>query len=63
MKWHPTCHKKLKNGVQHAMKWRLVSQKMVPNVVLTNLIAGYLYLSFLSLHFTCRFDSHAFQKV
>jgi len=36
---------------------------MVPNVVLTSLIAGYLYLSFLSLHFTCLFHSHSFQKV
>jgi len=26
---------------------------MVLNVFLTSLIAGYLYLSFLSLHFTC----------
>jgi len=26
---------------------------MVSNVVLTSWIAGYLYLSFLSLHFTC----------
>jgi len=28
---------------------------MVPNVVLTSLVAGYLYLSFLSLHFTYLF--------
>jgi len=26
---------------------------MVPNVVLKSLIAGYLYLRFLTLHFTC----------
>jgi len=35
----------------------------VPNVVSTSLIAGYLYLSFLSLHFTCPFHSQSFQKV
>ena len=37
---------KLENGAQHAMKWRPISQKMVSNVVLRSLIAGYLYLSF-----------------
>jgi len=26
------------------MKWRLISYKMVPSVVLASLIAGYLYL-------------------
>jgi len=39
---------------------------MVPNIVLTSLIAGYLYLtdlSFLSLHFTCVIHSLSFQKV
>jgi len=36
---------------------------MVPNVVLTSLIAGYLYLTFLSLHFTFVFHSQSFQKV
>jgi len=36
---------------------------MVPNDVLTSLIAGYLYLSFLSLYFTCLFHSQSFQKV
>jgi len=36
---------------------------MVPNVVVTGLIAGYLYISFLSLHFTCLFHSQSFQKV
>ena len=50
LKWHPTCYKtapdKLENGVQHAMKWHLLSWKMVTNVVLASLIAGYLYLSF-----------------
>jgi len=30
---------------------------MVPNAVLTSLIAGYLYLSVLSLHFTCLFHT------
>jgi len=36
---------------------------MVPNIVLTRLVAGYLYLSFLSLHFTCLFHSQSFQKI
>jgi len=36
---------------------------MVPNVVLTSIIAGYLYLSFLTLHFTRLFHSQTFQKV
>jgi len=54
---------KLENGTQHAMKWRPISQKTVPSVVLTRLIAGYLHLSFLSLHFTCLFHSQSFQKV
>jgi len=36
---------------------------MMPNVVLTSLIAGYLYLSFLRLNFTCLFHSQSFQKV
>jgi len=36
---------------------------MVPNVVLTSLIAGYLYLSYLSLHFTCLFHTQSFQRV
>jgi len=35
---------------------------MVSNVVLTSLIAGYLYLSFLSLHLTCLFHTQLFQK-
>jgi len=54
---------KLENGAQHAMKWRPVSWKMVPNVVLINLIAVYLYLSSLNLHFTCLFYSQSFKKV
>jgi len=33
---------------------------MVPNVVLTSLIAGYLYLS---LHFNCHFHSQSCQNV
>ena len=37
----------LRNGVQHAIKWRPISYKMVSNVVSTILNAGYLYLSFL----------------
>jgi len=40
-----------------------MSQKMVPNVVLTSVIAGYLYLSFISLHFTCLFHSQSFHQV
>ena len=48
MKWHLTCYKmapdRLENGAQHAMKWRPISWKMVPNVVLTSLIASYLCL-------------------
>jgi len=36
---------------------------MVPNVVLTSLIAGYLYISFLKLHLTCLFHSQSFKKV
>jgi len=35
---------------------------MVPNVVSTSLIAGYLYLSSLSLHFAGVFHSKSFQK-
>jgi len=35
---------------------------MVLNVVVTRLIAGYLYLSFLSWHFACFFHSQSFQK-
>jgi len=35
---------------------------MVSNVVSTSLVAGYLYLSFLNLHFTCLFHSQSFQK-
>jgi len=35
---------------------------MVSSVVLTCLIACYLYLSFLSLHFTCIFHSQSFKK-
>ena len=68
MIWHPTCHKmapdKLENGAQHkhAMKWRPISQILMPNVVLTSLIAGYLYLSFLCLHFTYLFPSQSFQN-
>jgi len=54
---------KLKNGAQHAMKWCPISYKIVPNVVLTSLIAGLLYLSLLRLHFTCLFHSQSFQKV
>ena len=34
---------------------------MVTNVVLASLIAGYFYLSFFSLHFTCLFHSQSFQ--
>ena len=44
------------------MKWRPMSWKTVPNVVLTSLIAGYLYLSFLSLHITCLLHSQSFQR-
>jgi len=33
---------------------------MVPNVVLTSVNAGYLYLSFLNLHFTCLFLRNCF---
>jgi len=36
---------------------------MVPNVVLTSLIAGYLHLSFLIFHFTCLFNSQSLQNV
>ena len=42
---------KLENGAQHAMNWRLISKKMVSNVVVTSLIAGYLYLSFFQFAF------------
>jgi len=35
---------------------------MVANVVLTNFIAGYLYLRSLSLHFTCLFHTQSFQE-
>jgi len=52
LKWRPTCHKmvpdKLENG---------------SNVVLTSLIAGYLYLSSLSLHFAYLIYTHSFQRV
>jgi len=53
---------KLENGTQHSMKWRQISLKMVSSVVLTTLIAGYLYLRFLSLHISCPFNSQSFQK-
>jgi len=33
---------KLENGAQHAIKWRPIGWKLVPNVVSTSLIAGYL---------------------
>jgi len=33
------------------------------HVVLTGLIAGYLYLSSRSLHFACLFHSQSFKKV
>jgi len=36
---------------------------MVPNVVLTSLIADCLYLSFLNLHFNCLLGSQSCQKV
>jgi len=66
MKWRLTCHKmasdKLKNGAQHGVKWPPISWKMVPNVVLTSLIAGYLYLNFLSLQFSYLYHSQSFQK-
>jgi len=50
----------LESGAQHAMKWHLISKKMVSNVVLTSLIAGFLYLSFFSLHFTYLFHSQSY---
>jgi len=34
-----------------------IGQKLVPNVVSTSLIEGYLNLSFLSLNFACPFHS------
>jgi len=34
---------------------------MVPNV-LASLIAGYLYLSFFTMYFTCLFHSQSFQQ-
>jgi len=45
------------------MKWRSICQKLVPNVVLTSLIAGYLHLRFLSLHFDCLFHSQSIKKL
>jgi len=50
---------KLENGGKHVMRWRLISWKMVPNGVLATFIAGYLYFSFFSLHFTWQ----SFQQV
>jgi len=47
------------------MKWRLISQKMVPSVVLASLIAGYLgYPRFCEsiLRFTCLLHPQSFQK-
>jgi len=43
----------------------MVSDKLenVAQCCFSNLIAGYLYLSFLSLHFTFVFHSQSFQKV
>ena len=52
----------LENDDQHAMKWRSSSEKILPIVVLTCLIAGYIYLSCFRLHFTCLFHSQSFQK-
>jgi len=67
MKWRPICCKmvpdKLENGAQHAIEWCPIGKKQVPSVVSTSLIARYLYLSFISLHFTCPFHSQSFQKV
>jgi len=55
---HEMAHGQLENGTQHVIKWRLICYKMVSNVVLTSLIAGSpLYLSFLSVYFTCLFHS------
>jgi len=54
---------KLGNCAQHAIKWCPISKKMVPNVVFTSLIVGYLCISFLSLQFICHFHSQSFQNV
>jgi len=52
VKWRPTCYKmaadKLESGAQCCF---------------TRLIKGCLYLSFLSLYFTCLFHTQSFQKV
>jgi len=37
---------KLEHGAEHAMKWRPIRWKMVPNIVLASLVAVFLYLSF-----------------
>jgi len=52
MKWCPTCHKMAPDKLE-----------MVPNNVVTSLIAGYLYLSFVSLHFPCLFLSQSFKSL
>jgi len=54
---------KLEDGAQLAIKWRPIGWKLLPSVVSTSLIAGCLYLSFLSFQFTCPFHSQSFQKV
>jgi len=50
-------------SVEMTMQFGNFGIKMVPNVVLTSLIAGYLYLSFLSLNFTCLLHSQSFQSL
>ena len=58
------------NGAQHAIKWYPTCYKMAADKLesgaqccFTRLIKGYLYLSFLSLYFTCLFHTQSFQKV
>ena len=54
----------LESSPSHQQSW-LESRyhwKMVPDVALTSLIAVYLYLSFLRLHFTCLFHTQSFQR-
>jgi len=46
----------------YAVKWRPISYKMVANVVLASLTAGYLYLSF-SVAFYLSLHLQSFQQV
>ena len=58
------------NGTRYVRKWCLKCYETAPDKLencaqcwFSKLIAGYLYLHFFSLHFTCLFHSQSFQQV